>query len=383
MPVNENLMDLIIAHQIFLLRFSESHRKKILALFSQADADLTRQLRDRLDRLGPIDRQVFGRGLATTRRTLALRDMIRELNSQLTGDLQKNLRDTLRDLASVEVKVADRIFDQAIGLTLNNPLPAPALVAAVVTSEPFRGQVLREWVKDLSRKRLFDITTAIQLGIVEGQTNEEIIRRLRGTDARGRLDGALSISHRRAEVLVRTAINFIGNAARQKFYEENSDLIDELRWTSTLDSKTSAICQARDKLVFPIDSGPRPPAHPNCRSLMVPVLKSWEDILGSGLKPGRGSTDIDRLFRQQLRKRGLNPAGIERNTRSASGDFDGQVPKSLSYQDWLRRQSAGFQNTVLGPTKGKAFRNGEFELDQFVNMETGREFTLNELGLAP
>lgn len=112
----------------------------------------------------------------------------------------------------------------------------------------------------------------------------------------------------------------------------------------------SAVCRARDGKVYPLDSGPRPPAHPNCRSSTVPVLKSWKEM-------------------------GINLKEAPEGTRSS---MNGQVPADLTYQEWLKNQSADFQDDVLGVTKGKLFRNGGLSLDRFVD-RAGKELTLDQL----
>ena len=56
----------------------------------------------------------------------------------------------------------------------------------------------------------------------------------------------------------------------------------------------------------------------------------------------------------------------------------GSVPAETTYEQFLRRQSASFQDDVLGPTKGKLFRRGKMSIDSFVD-ETGRSLTLEEL----
>ncbi len=45
----------------------------------------------------------------------------------------------------------------------------------------------------------------------------------------------------------------------------------------------------------------------------------------------------------------------------------GQVPAKTTYQDFLSRQPATFQDEVLGKTKGKLFRKGGMSLDKFVD----------------
>ena len=115
---------------------------------------------------------------------------------------------------------------------------------------------------------------------------------------------------------------------------------------SVLDQRTSAICRARSGKLAPIGDKPlpadtpasqrleppsaRPPAHPACRSVMVAILV------------------------------GGPPAERE------------------NYNTWLKRQPAGVQDEVLGKTKGKLFRKGELEVDEYVDRE-GTELTLGEL----
>lgn len=48
--------------------------------------------------------------------------------------------------------------------------------------------------------------------------------------------------------------------------------ISEYEWVSILDSRTSEICRSRSGLRYRYGRGPLPPAHPNCRSMIVPVV---------------------------------------------------------------------------------------------------------------
>jgi hypothetical protein len=57
--------------------------------------------------------------------------------------------------------------------------------------------------------------------------------------------------------------------------------------------------------------------------------------------------------------------------------MDGQVPEAETYQTWLKKKSAAFQDEILGPTRGKLFREG-LSLDRFVD-QSGKEYTLKQL----
>ena len=115
---------------------------------------------------------------------------------------------------------------------------------------------------------------------------------------------------------------------------------------------------------------------------MSPVTKSWSELSGQDLDSGRPAKRIDELFEQRLKAQGFGPEAIKRQTRDARASMDGAVPAKTTYQTWLNRQTTGFQDEVLGPTRGALFRRGDLTVDKFVDMRSGRPFTLDELARA-
>jgi hypothetical protein len=49
-----------------------------------------------------------------------------------------------------------------------------------------------------------------------------------------------------------------------------------------------------------------------------------------------------------------------------------------TYNDWLKQQPASVQDDILGPTRGKLFREGGFTVDRFTD-RSGQEYTLDQL----
>ena len=66
---------------------------------------------------------------------------------------------------------------------------------------------------------------------------------------------------------------------------------------------------------------------------------------------------------------------VEGRTRAS---IDGQIPADTSFTAWLRSKPAGFQDEVLGSTRGKLFRANEIEVDKFTNNK-GVVYTLDQL----
>lgn len=88
----------------------------------------------------------------------------------------------------------------------------------------------------------------------------------------------------------------------------------------------------------------------NCRSVSVPVLKSWKEL-------------------------GIDIADMPPGTRAS---MDGQVPADLTYRQWLSRQSAERQDEILGPERGKLLRAGKVTVEQFTD-DKGNWLTLDQL----
>jgi SPP1 gp7 family putative phage head morphogenesis protein len=185
---------------------------------------------------------------------------------------------------------------------------------------------------------------------MNGLTTDQIVRTLRGTAAAKFTDGVLQRSRRSIEMTTRTALNHTANVAREEIYKRNSDIISGVRWVSTLDTRTSDICIALDGQVFVAGEGPRPPAHPNCRSCTTPITKSWKEL-------------------------GFNIDELPPATRAS---MDGQVPATETYGSWLSRQSEATQNDVLGVGRAQLFRDGAVTVDKFVD-DVGKPLTLAQL----
>ena len=180
------------------------------------------------------------------------------------------------------------------------------------------------------------------------------------------------------------------NLARDDFYKRNSDIISVLRWTATLDGRTSAICRARDGLFATTDgsrlpsqysgsalqpAGARPPAHVRCRSIMIAVLNG-QAIVGDRTTLVETIDGRARRFSisAEARRRGVTQAQLRRDYIQRE---IGSVPARTDYDGFLRRQSTTYQDSVLGQRKGQLFREG-LHLNQYVDA-TGRELTIGQL----
>lgn len=268
------------------------------------------------------------------------------------------IEDMLEDIA--QLSEAEAEFSSAMladEFDLETKMPSPTVIAAAVQSRPFNNRILRDYLKDFPKEQATLVRNAVSTGFFEGKTTPDIVRDIVGTRGANYKDGILNVSRNSANRMVRTALSHVSTVAREKTYEQFSDVLRYYEWVSTLDSRTSPVCRARDGNVYEIGKGPLPPAHYNCRSTTAPLLDDEVEVA----KGKNGAKILTKL-----------PQG---GTRASE---DGQVSADLTYQDWLKKQSKKFQDDVLGPTRAKLFRDGQLELSQFIN-DRGQQLTLDEL----
>lgn len=389
LTANEAYRDAVLRHQIQLRRYSSSVVQKVAALLQKADRDLSIQLRARL-----VDFPAGGRVDFTSERWKLL---LKDIRAARTAALQQYKDLTRADLGQLSVDEADReikMLTVAIPIEVKFAEVAAAQLRSIATKRPFQGHLLKDWFTNIEQADRRRISQALQLGMAQGETTDSIVRRIVGTKAADFADGVASVTRRDATSIARTAINAISNAARADVWEANSDIIQCMIWHATLDGRTTPVCRARDGHGSPVGNNDLPdgvpplipasavpPAHINCRSVMVAYIDGVGLI---GQRPtvtdtrGRAEREVD--FAQLARDNGTTVAD-ERDAWATTNI--GRVPASTNYQEFLDRQSASFQDEVLGPTRGKLFRDGGLQLDQFVD-RAGRNLTLDELrGLYP
>lgn len=356
--------DSTIRRAIYLERYKTRSVRQVLTTLAEIQADISAQLL----RAG------------TDFTEARLNAILVEVDRQTTlafARIEADLRGELTELAKDEVAFTGAALNQAlpeqVGLAVQFLTPSPEQVASATFARPFEGRLLKEWLTDLGADDVRRIKGAVRMGYIEGEGIDKIVRRIVGTRAAKYTDGVQGVTRRQAEALVRTAVQHTAQHARQQVFERNAPLLKGVRWISTLDGRTTLICMGRSQQVYPIDSGPRPPAHINCRSTTTPVTRSFREM---GLDRDEPPVAMQPFI---LDKRRLKD--IPKDERDALLGF---TRADESYGDWLRRQDSSksgkaFVEDVLGPTRAKLFLDGKLDIKSFVDMKTGREFSLAEL----
>lgn len=258
---NEKLLDNTVNHSIDIQRFGNGVVRRMLAILNKADAKLTDELISALERMTP---ETF-----TVQRLDALLKEVRALNGKAYTSVRTRLEVDLLDLVKSESDYQMDLFKDVLPISVSVARIDPEVVYTAAMSRPFqvskdRAVPLNEYLTGLSSDRAAKIRDAVRLGYLNSETTSQIVRSIRGTKTQNYADGLMQTPRYHVEGMVRTAISHMSNFTAQRFYEANDGILKGVKWISTLDSRTSPVCQARDSVIYPVDSGPRPPAHINC-----------------------------------------------------------------------------------------------------------------------
>ena len=269
-------------------RFNKVLRKleqNLAGLLDAADGDLASVTRARLERLL--------RDMSKANKS-ALDTSVKDYLSRLESFSAYSYAMEGSTLASVSPRIAD-----VLQLTKKkSAIFAEALKRPIGAT----GDLLEPFIRDISPRQVGILERTIRKAHANGMTAQEITKVIKGTRSKNYSDGVTQKLGRQTATVVRTSIQHVNNVARQVVWNENSDVVVGYRWVSTLDGKTSPVCQDRDGEIYVVGEGPIPPAHPNCRSTTIAQLSNVFDIFDRGA------------------------------TRSSE---DGYVPADLTFHKWL------------------------------------------------
>lgn len=350
MSVNDEIAEAVRRHTVNLQRFDANVRREILKFLE----DIAKSL------AGELSSMTLKPGQNGKLQDLlkVVRDIISTGYSQMADITDERLG----ELAELEHDFTLRSLTDAIPVEIETTSLSGQQLKALASDALVDGAVTRDWFSRQSEDLRFNFARTIREGMVLGEDTAQMVRRIRGYKKRDgtQIPGIMTASKNQAESLVRTAVAQVSNQSALATYQANSDLIKSCLQISTLDSRVSDICLAYSgkewdiKTLEPIGHTlpflGGPPRHWRCRSRLISVTKSWEEL-------------------------GFAAKELDPSTRAS---MDGQVPSDMPINKWLETKSDSFINELLGPNRAALWKSGKMSLTQMID-QTGRPLTVAEL----
>lgn len=333
---DELLESLLADRKVLLFRYDAHLRREIYKKLTV----LQKQLINKISAVG-----VDG---VNQRELNRLLKEVKELVTETYNNIGDYSSGELNALLPVETAAVYKIYNTAFKFDLFAPVPEykiKAIKSAIIVA----GSPLNDWWAKQGDDVAFKFSGIIRQGMLDGKQTSQLV-----TETKELLQG----SRRWAETLVRTAVMKVHDKAHEALRDENADIIKGEQQISTLDLRTSDICRVRDGKAWDLNKKPighnlpyqRPPLHPNCRSTLRLVVKSWREL-------------------------GFNADDIPESTRAS---MDGQVKDNLNYENWLKSKTTEQQDEVLGKGKAELWRKGIITFRDMLD-QSGRPLTLKEL----
>lgn len=343
---NETLVDLFVERAIDLLRLEAGTRDKVLYFLNDLERELVALLA-KADPTGTPD---------AARQRKRLSSLLKLIQGTIRGtyrDVSVLLANEIREIIDSEATWTGNALNSAIRASFVDAGITRGALKTLVSDVLIQGASSAEWWSRQAGGLAERFADQMRLGVGIGETNSKLIERARGV---------MDISKSSAERLVRASVQAAANTGREAMYAENSDLIDALQWSATLDTRTSVYCLTRDGHKYTCDDAHKPKdggppwlqgpgkLHWGCRSTSVPVLKSWRDL-------------------------GIDEDEVPETTRAS---MDGQVPATMNFAEWFKKQTPERQDAVLGKEKAALYRAGKISLRDLLD-QSGRPLTTEEL----
>lgn len=324
---DQSIADDLITYNLNLIKYGNKTVREVLTNLNSLEKDILAQLE------GDV-------AYWKKRRLNATLKEIGETTSAYYADIAATVDADLLPIPAA----AQNAFSGAVADTIGaefTALASPARLEAMATSSLIQGAPNAAWWKKQDNDLKFKVQNILRQGYAQGVGTKVIARDVRT---------AMNISKRHAETLVRTSVQTVNNDALQQIYENNSDMVVEVEWLATLDSRTCTYCMSMDGRTYPLD-GVKPdiPAHMSCRCVYTPITKTWRQM----------GIPIDEL-------------------PPARRDMDDIIPGEMTFDEFLDRKGTAFQDDMLGPGRADLWREGKITISQLVN-NRGRELSLSEL----
>ena len=346
MTVNQSITDSLIQHQAHYIRLSKSEAKKVEKVFKKYNIDMLSELR----------------GIKSVKKKKDLRNLLKEIkkiNNELFNELLDYSNERLSAVYAEEIGFISALYQKAVDkafpksdFQFNVPdtkeyYPDELLIGGqgtvikgklIIDGTPLSAQL--EALENINYRK---IEQKVNYAFASGEGYELIEKELGGE-----AQTFMSKTQQQFLSVFITAYLLAESEAFNDFYQENKKVFPYGYYVAVLDNKTTPICMSLHGNRYPIDEGPRPPQHYNCRSQFIM------------------EADLDHALGH------LYPYNVIKEKM-------GHVKVYKDFGEFLRKQPKSFVEDILGIQRAKLFMDNKLPLKRYIDINDNRFYTLEEM----
>lgn len=334
--LNDEILDLLLKRDLILQRVSNGLSKEAAQYYKDLINNAISTIKD-YDEITIVK----------------MNKLIKEINSKIDYPYSE-IEPKFNDLANIESAYIPTGINALVGVDIINKVLPSSLVERILRNSYLSdGNTIKEGFSKLDDKLKETFQNQIRLGVLNGETNQQIVSNLKPIMENFTTNNISS--------LVKTAVSTVTNNTRQSVYDENIDVFKGWQHHSVLDSRTTFICASRDGATWDLNykginekgkqfQFKQPPLHYRCRSIILPIVKSFKEL----------GIPLDEVT-------GLTRASIE-----------GEAARTTTFDKWLESKDKSFQEQYLGKGRFELYKSGKITLSDLVSQK-GETLTIDEL----
>lgn len=308
--------DLYTTHQVYLEGYKEGEAQTHADMFDEITAVIVLLLnRMGYENMGEIPRKELDRFIAQV--NTRVRDIFhREANLTLASLKKFMAVDrtmTLKIMGMLETNMPSTRLDRMWSEAVNAPIPGIGIEPKVILA-------------GVMAAILADTRKSIKIAYASNLTMRDLLASIVGTRAKNYKDGLVNKMRRQFNSAVSSTIQHISSFVTFKL---GSLVATQYMWSAILDSRTTDICRSRNGNIYQFKDGPRPPAHYNCRSYIIPLSVP-------------------------------------------------EITEPPTFYSWVKDQPSRVQNDALGAVRGRELREGKLKSTDLPGFDYTRPLTLNQ-----
>ncbi len=264
--------DAMLRHQMMLERVKGFYYREFNAVMKAFEKDVRRliseQAPDNMAELSPAKRRALIRAIKERQQVL------------FEGWANVFTKDNRR-LAAVDRTLAARILEatqvsetkRAAASFLRSADSLDNLWASIL-AEPIgaNGETMEEMLETFVNSSVKKVSLELAKATVNETSKAETITAIVGP--RNKNEGVFRLIRANSRAVIATVMQHTSTSTHRNVQAAS---YETYRWISVLDERTTEICRGRHNKVFEYSTGPKPPAHFNCRSTIAPNVSGAED----------------------------------------------------------------------------------------------------------
>lgn len=309
--MNKNFIDEQLLHQIRLERVENGIIDDVLKLLDNANKK--------------------ARNIILTEKNIRLKKHYKEnakYIEQLGKELEKQVEKGMNFEKFVEYELkSQKKFFYKNGFNLRYPSKEQIITASLF--KPFASNSTFKSFLDSIDSQFYNTWDAsLRTGYLLGTSTQKIVHDVIGELSKnGKVQqfGSIETLKNSIKRNARTFLQSMANETREEVFRQNEELFSGYKYLATLDKRTCLVCGKLDGLVKNKieDFGVTIPIHYNCRCVIIPIVKGFEDM---------------------------------DDTRASKG---GPVNSKLTYEEWFESQSEENKKYILGKSRFELYEKGK------------------------